>query len=233
MKPTLVLLPGFSGSGKLFAPLTTELSDAIDTVVLFYPFDRPLSYLDLCEYLLPQLPDRPFYLLGESFGGPLAMLLSQHLENRLRGIILCVTFAKNPRPFLGTIVRPFMSPSFFKVGTPEWYVKAFLIGGCKDQNLIDSIQHVNQLLTPEVMFKRLEEIADIDVTHIIQSCDLPILYLRGSKDRLVFKSSMQLVQRYAKQIETHTISGPHMLLQTFPHESAMQIKDFINKNDKH
>jgi thioesterase domain-containing protein len=37
-----------------------------------------MTYSDLCHYLKDGLPASPYVLLGESFGGPLAMMLSKY-----------------------------------------------------------------------------------------------------------------------------------------------------------
>ncbi|MGI9227160.1 MAG: alpha/beta fold hydrolase, partial [Gammaproteobacteria bacterium] len=88
--PTLVLLPGFDGTGRLFSPIHKELFDCVNTIVLSYPNDKPMTYSDLCHYLKDELPNSPYVILGESFGGPLAMLLSKYADENLKGIILCV-----------------------------------------------------------------------------------------------------------------------------------------------
>ncbi|MEM7400565.1 MAG: alpha/beta fold hydrolase, partial [Pseudomonadota bacterium] len=95
MKPTLILLPGFDGSGRLFSPLHKALADSVDTIVLSYPADKVMTYYDLCHFLKDELPDTPYILLGESFGGPLALMLSRYADENLKGIILCVSFIKN------------------------------------------------------------------------------------------------------------------------------------------
>jgi surfactin synthase thioesterase subunit len=73
MGTPLVLLPGLDGTGTMFAPFVAELPPWIEPVVLDYPAE-PLGYADLARRLATRLPeDRPFFLLGESFGGPLAL----------------------------------------------------------------------------------------------------------------------------------------------------------------
>ena len=45
--PTLVLLPGLDGTGKLFTRFLDALkasNDDVDTRVIAYPTDRPLGY---------------------------------------------------------------------------------------------------------------------------------------------------------------------------------------------
>jgi len=228
MKPTLVLLPGFDGSGRLFSPIHKELSDSVDTIVLSYPSDKVMTYSDLCHYLKDELPDTPYVLLGESFGGPLAMMLSTYADENLKGIILCVSFVKNPQVLLSRLIRPFLKPKHLQKETPAWHIRTMLMNGVSDAKLIRNIQAATAELSREVYFYRLREIADVDVTHILQKCELPILYLRAKKDRLVYESSMKLVEKFGKNVTVETFDAPHMLLQTQPKLASQSIKKFMS-----
>ena len=225
-KPVIVLLPGFDGSGRLFAPLCKQLADEFETIVLSYPTDEMLAYSELEHVLKDELPNRPYVLLGESFGGPLAMLLSKRADENLKGIILCVTFVKNPRPWPTLLFEPFLRPQHFRAGTPAWYIKRFLLGGASDEKLIKNIQAANRALNPEVIYGRLKEIVNVDVSEIVESCELPILYLRAKKDWLVHESSMRLIKSLSTKVTTQSFDAPHMLLQLMPNEAAECITHF-------
>jgi pimeloyl-ACP methyl ester carboxylesterase len=70
-----------------------------DTLIITYPPNIPLSYTALESLVRESLPtDRPFVLLGESFSGPIAISLSARQLPQQVGLVLCSTFARNPRP---------------------------------------------------------------------------------------------------------------------------------------
>src|SRR5436309_344825 len=97
----LVLLPGMHGTGELFAEFTAALGSEHEAIAVSYPQDRPLDYAQLESIVRSRLPaDRPFVILGESFSGPIAISIAASAPRGLRGIILCVSFAKNPLPRL-------------------------------------------------------------------------------------------------------------------------------------
>ncbi|MGI9227710.1 MAG: alpha/beta fold hydrolase [Gammaproteobacteria bacterium] len=227
MKPTLVLLPGLDGSGRLFSPIHKELSDSVNMIVLSYPSDKVMTYSDLCHYLKDELPDSPYVILGESFGGPLAMKLSNYADENLKGIILCVSFVKNPQVLFSRLIRPFLKPKHLQKETPAWHIRTMLINGVSDPKLIRNIQAATAELTREVYFHRLREIADVDVSHLLEKCELPILYLRAKKDRLVYESSMKLIEKLGKNVTVEKFDAPHMLLQTLPKLAAQSIKKFM------
>src|SRR4051812_12200514 len=72
----LVLLPGLDGSGRLFQPLLAELPKWIEPVVVAYPPERA-RFDDLVPIARERLPHSgAFASLGESFSGPLALMLA-------------------------------------------------------------------------------------------------------------------------------------------------------------
>lgn len=73
----LILMPGMDGTGELFAPLIGALGSSIESIVVRYPTDQPLTYSELFPQVRAALPrSGPFVLLGESFSGPLALMLA-------------------------------------------------------------------------------------------------------------------------------------------------------------
>src|ERR1700722_12941492 len=97
LTPTLILLPGLDGTGKLFAEFLKALDLGVSASVVSYPPEVPLGYHELEPIVRAALPAHdPFVLLGESFSGPLAIRIAADPPPALKGLILCVTFASNP-----------------------------------------------------------------------------------------------------------------------------------------
>ncbi len=96
---TLVLLPGMDGTGELFAPLVAALNSGFKTVVVRYPPNEVLSYAELESIARASLPtNEPFFILGESFSGPIAVSIAASAPPGLKGLILCASFVRNPQP---------------------------------------------------------------------------------------------------------------------------------------
>ena len=88
-QPTLVVLPGLDGTGLLTTPLLDALTArGVPAQVLRYPQEGPQDYATLAARVRLQLPETPFVLLGESFAGPLAVLLAAQTPPALRGVVL-------------------------------------------------------------------------------------------------------------------------------------------------
>ena len=88
----LILLPGMDGTGQLFGPLLRILPPGLEAAVVAYPPDRPCGYAELLPLVEAAVPDGgEFLILGESFSGPLALLLAASRPRGLRGVILCAS----------------------------------------------------------------------------------------------------------------------------------------------
>jgi pimeloyl-[acyl-carrier protein] methyl ester esterase len=73
----LVLLPGMDGTGALRSEFVTALAPAIQSIVVSYPAERALGYIELEAVVRSKLPsDRSYVLLGESFSGPIAIAIA-------------------------------------------------------------------------------------------------------------------------------------------------------------
>src|SRR5690349_11358194 len=100
---TLVLLPGLDGTGELFSRFVASLRSH-DVQVVDYPRDRALGYAALEEFVRERLPrEMDYFLLAESFSGPIAISIAASSPSHLKGLILCGSFAANPLPALGPL----------------------------------------------------------------------------------------------------------------------------------
>lgn len=97
-KVTIVFLPGLNGTAGLFDPLLSVASKEYDLMVISYPTHQMKSYEQLTEYALEEIGSIKgrFVIVGESFSGPIAILLSAKRIDGLIGTVLVATFASAP-----------------------------------------------------------------------------------------------------------------------------------------
>jgi len=215
-KPLLVILPGLDGTGLLLERFVDRLSADFEVTVISYPMDPKLGYAELAELVREQLPSKPFILLGESFSGPIAIELAAREKERTQGLVLAVSFAKSPLPsFLAPLANMFNSRL-----APKWLSQAMLLSGFDDNALSRKLQSVLASLPDAVVRKRLSEVATVDKTDLLRQIECPILYLRGSQDRLVGKGSADLICQSIKNSHIEVLDAPHMLLSTHADEVA-------------
>lgn len=96
----LVLLPGLDGTGLLFKPLLECLPSHFTITVISYPKHDFLTLDQQIHHIQNLLPQQAFYLLAESYSGCAAIRMASQAKVPILGLILCSTFANNPRPSL-------------------------------------------------------------------------------------------------------------------------------------
>ena len=133
----IVLLPGLHGTGRLFADFVRERPPGFVPRVIEYPCDRFLDYGDLLPFVRGQLPqDSDFVILGESFSGPLAVMLAAERPRGLRAVVLVATFVTRPRPrWTGSL--PWRTLFLFR--PPDFVLKWLVAGPAADTSLLERI----------------------------------------------------------------------------------------------
>lgn len=223
---TLVLLPGMDGTGELFAPFVSALDKRINTVVMRYPTSYPLTYQQLLSRVREALPkDDSFFLLGESFSGPIAVSIAAEMPDGLQGIILCASFVRSPLPrlrFLGSFARLIPVTSI-----PQRFLSFPLLGRFSTRHLRKQLLGAITQVAPQVFRVRAREVLNVDVSAAAKQIRIPSLYLQATEDKLVGMSATGLVQRHIPHIRIARLEAPHMLLQVTPVEAARVVEAFL------
>lgn len=223
---TLVLLPGLDGSGDFFDALCRQLPPHWRTHVVPYPGDRPLSYSELAEFVLAALPDDgPFVLLAESFSGPVAIQVAATRPAGLIGVVLCATFARNPRPFLKPLLGLARVAPVRAV--PMGMLSRCLLGAEANASWAERIRQAMDKCSVAVLRKRARDVLLVDVRSPLADIRVPVLYLQATRDWVVPAAALIEIQRVLPGIQVTRIDGPHFLLQAKPGPCAERIGMFV------
>jgi pimeloyl-[acyl-carrier protein] methyl ester esterase len=228
-RPVCVLLPGFDGSGQLFAPLLAAAPLPFEPRVLALPSDVPRDYDQLLGWVTARLPtDRPFALLAESFSGPVAIEIAARRPVLLSHLILAATFLRSP-------VKPWLAPfgalagqALFARPPPAWAVRLLLAGRDSDAALVASLQAAMAILPPSVAAARARAALAADERTAFSLVVVPTLMISATADRLLRSehSIDALSSRPATQVAA--IDGPHLILQRRPRECLDAIGRFLH-----
>ena len=222
----LVVLPGMDGTAAPRADFAAALGPGIEPRIVSYPPDMALGYRELEARVRASLPtDRPYVLLGESFSGPIAISIAASRPPHLIGLILCVTFARNPLPVLGPM--PWLLPLIPFGLAPMRVINAFLLGRFATAPLIEAVRITFDEVPTQTFKARLGAVARADMRPALTNVDVPVLYLRASEDRLVPRRCADAIARLATQTRIVDIEGPHTLLQVAPAAAAAVVKAFV------
>jgi pimeloyl-ACP methyl ester carboxylesterase len=224
----LVLLPGMDGTGELFENLLAELPPNQKTVVVRYPTSTVLNYEELTALADMQIPkNTPYVLLGESFSGPIAIALAASANEQLKGVILCCTFAINPRPLLSN--WSFLVPAITITDKLLCVTSNLMMSSFKDCKVYEQLKATLPRVSPETMRARLEAVIGVNYLVELAKINVPILYLKGKKDHLVPSAASKTIVKYAKNVSLVELDAPHLLLQIAAKKAASEISGFMQK----
>lgn len=219
------MLPGLDGTGLLFEPLIAHLPASITPIVVKYPTGLCLSYEALLPIVLKALPkEAPFVLLGESFGGPLAILVAATKPNNLKGLILCASFMTCPQPLVPNWAKSWV-PVFPLKFAPKLLKLKRVFGDFAHEDM----QKALALVKPEVLAYRLQQVAAVNVSEAVKHLALPMLYLQANQDLLVPSVNAMRIQGLQPTMKIVEFDTGHLLLQTKPELASAAIQTFAKQ----
>ena len=225
---TLVLLPGLDGTGNLFATFASAVTPTLNTTIVRYPKDRSLSYDELFPSAVDAIPQaQPFVILAESFSTPLAVRLASTNPQNLKALVICAGFVRNPLRGWLRYLKKLAQPELFRIPPPRFLVEHFLIGTQAPRDLRDEICCTMRSVSPNVMAFRVRSVMACDVTAELARVRVPTLYLQAEHDRLVSKSSFEVIREVKPDTVLKVIAAPHFVLQREPYKAANVIVPFI------
>ncbi|MFZ6732410.1 alpha/beta fold hydrolase [Undibacterium sp. Ji42W] len=223
---TIVLLPGMDGTDTLYDPLRKASGGYCKLIVASYPVDQVLDYATLETVARCYLPvDEDYILLGESFSGPIAISIAASHPPGLLGLILCASFASNPKPWLAHFrhVLPYLPLA----AAPAAALNYFLLGKFSTLELRELLVKALATVLPKVLKARMRCVLLIDNRHKLASIKVPVHYLYARQDRLVPFSAYTDIYDYLPATLLHEFDAPHFLLQTKATEVAALIGDLL------
>src|SRR5687768_7720726 len=190
----LILMPGFDGTGELFAPLAAALPPSWRPTVIRYRDER--TFDDYVNTVSAALPDEGAILIAESFSGPIALAAMARHPTKIRCAVLCATFVESPFLTLAKLARFIPSAAFgLNIGH-----RAMLRQFCVDDECEPALMHqaltVIKSMPATTVAARLNVLAGLRVRALCRNIRAPTLILRAMGDRLVNTS------RYEELIES-------------------------------
>ena len=224
----VILLPGLDGTGRLFERFVKALPLHLQASVIAYPADEPKTYSDLAARVWKALPhDRPFAIVAESFSGPIAIQVAAMKPRGLVALVLVGTFVQQPVRFVPAWMR-FLVPGYlFRLSPPAWLLRRLVVGADAPAELLFDARAAWHLVKPAVLAFRLREVLSVNVVDRFLQVEVPMLYARGTQDRLLAPTTVQELQRLRPDLEVVSIEAPHFILQRCPAEAAAVISRFL------
>jgi pimeloyl-[acyl-carrier protein] methyl ester esterase len=224
---TLVLLPGLHGTSALFASLQSVMPAGIRNLTFTYPTDRVTTRAALLQRLETRLQgEDDLVLIAESFSGPLAMAFSAANPQRVRALVLCVSFVSPPVPrvlcYLATV------PVLLRCPLPGFAIHTFLSGFRASKEVVRELRREVKAVRPWVLAHRIRQAAWVDALDALAKCTMPVLCLAGKRDRLVGRRSVRGLLRVRSDVKVKWVDAPHLMLQVKPLEAWLEISRFLD-----
>ena len=226
---TLVLLPGLDGTEIFFRPLLAALPKWIKPLVVTYPMSGANDYSALLEVVQEAVDEsEEFYVLGWSFSGPLAVMLAAKLPNKIRGVILCASFIRPPYKRLSWLRFAIVSPVVHLLRLVR-RTPMFLFSDPTHMLRRDKAATLARVPS-RILAARARTVLAVDARDCLRKCPCPVLYVAGSRDRVVPHWNAKDVVRELPSTRVVTIDGPHLAIYTNPGDVAHAIVRFMRES---
>lgn len=224
----LVLLPGMYGTGELFADFIEQLPRDLAPQVIEYPNDEFLSYPQLLELIGSLVPSGPYVIVAESYSTTVAIQFAARHPPNLKGVVLSAGFATCPmRGWLHWLCRGLL-PVMPWLPVPE-IAAGFLFRPNPATPLQLRVRDAMASAAPKVLRERARAALTCNVLGDIPEISVPLLYLQARRDRIVSSKCLDEIRSTRPDTEVMVLDGPHLLLQTRPHETAEIVIDFVRR----
>lgn len=223
-----MLLPGLDGTGRMLEAFANELAGQYDVRILRYPPDAVWGYEALTRFVQATLPsDRAFYLVAESFSGPIGCSLAAQRTPGLAGLVLCASFVSSPLPLL----RPLAGLLRFAPvrAVPVRLLSWLLLGRWSTPALVAALGQALAEVQPAVLRERARAALSAPARAAPTGECLPLLYLQADSDRLVPPSAARRLRAAFPGAEVLRLPGPHFLLQAEPTRCALLVSQFVQR----
>ena len=147
----------------------------------------------------------------------------------MKAVVLCASFAANPRPWLSAALGWWVGTWCFRLPVPAWVVRRLLAGTAAPEELVRAVTGAVASVNPDVLTHRLKEVMRVDATPALRNCPVEIFYLRATEDRVLGPNAVELVSSVRPDTAVIDIPGPHLLLQAKPELCAPHIAEVLNR----
>lgn len=217
---TVLVFPGLDGSDTLLREFVAAAPAKFNVRTITLP--DATSYWELAEKLdSAVLQAGPCVLIGESFSGPLAILLAQHHPSLVKHLVLTATFATPPIP---SITKYLPWSLLFRMPLPRFAAR-LLIGD--HDHLLLPLREAVKMQSARIKAKRISMVATTNVVVPLLKVKCPITYLAPTRDRLVHQRHGLAISKTNQSSQIRHIDGPHLILQACPEACWAEIKAAI------
>ncbi len=188
--PLLIYICGLDGTGELFFRQAPGLADSYRVVTFPLRAEGEFTYDDLTgdiKRIMDRLGDPQAVILGESFGGTVALHFALRYPNRVKRLVVINSFPRfrgrariRLAARLASAIPSFLIPLVRRVGNS---IGLFLDGVAWNDR-----KKTHRALRASLLSgyrRRLQLIAEVNLEERLPAITAPALFIAGTRDRVV------------------------------------------------
>ena len=219
----VVVFPGMHGTIDLLTEFAAAAPRDVHAELVALPMQK-FDYPALTSHFAAALElSANSVLVAESFSGPLAIMLAAQCD--VAALVLCNTFARAPYP---RALRALPLSQLARIPPPSILLRHYAVGWDAPARVVARVRDTVASVPHDLLAFRARCALNVDVTSVLARCRAPILYVRGTEDRLVRdRSVVEVVAGASTQVSVAKIRGAHLILTTAPREVWKFISEFL------
>jgi pimeloyl-ACP methyl ester carboxylesterase len=217
----IVFMPGFDGDATLREPFLEALGERHEVHAVTYPARCLGTIAGYRDHAMASVPvDCRPVLIGESFSS----LVAAHwaaVDPRVRGIVLCGGFARNPVGWASHAGA--MLPAVVRHAPSLWSPVARWSGDPARVRWSRGLEKTMARLPSAVVAERLRLIASEDTAATLQTLRVPILVVQFEGDLVIGPHARDHLESVCHNAQVLRLPGPHFAIEVRPQECAAAI----------
>jgi pimeloyl-ACP methyl ester carboxylesterase len=191
--PFIVYIPGLDGTGKLFARQIEQLQSEFTVITFPLRNEAPFTYSDLTNDVIQILDQERIdkaIIVGESFGGTIALHFALQHQDRIERLILVNTFPFFRRRLRLKLARLLLPLAFVPLvrKVRDIFARPVLLSELVDEKGIEVLLKHSWTHTYETYVQRLSLIASLDLRSHLSEIKVPVTIVAAGRDKIIASS---------------------------------------------
>jgi len=94
--------------------------------------------------------------------------------------------------------------------------------------MVAAVSKAIRSVRTEVLRQRFREALSVDLRDRLRGCEVPFLYVEGTRDRMLGKRGLRQIASVMPGVKRVVVDGPHLLLQCRPHQVVQAIEPTLH-----
>jgi pimeloyl-ACP methyl ester carboxylesterase len=188
--PFIVYISGLDGTGQLFARQIEQLKSEFTVITFPLRNEAPFTYSDLTDDVIKILDQEGIdkaIIVGESFGGTIALHFALEHQNRIERLILVNTFPffrRRLRLKLAKLLLPLAFVPLVRKGR-DILARPVLLSELVDEKGIEVLLKHSWTHNYKTYLQRLSLIGSLDLRSRLSEINVPVTIVAAGRDKII------------------------------------------------